>query len=140
MGQLITEMASIHPDLPYFDPNFLGPYPDAPPCTMDDLLRLYPQASTRSKEDPVAREAARVATAELQAGRPGYRALWKHFVDVSIADIRRDYSRMGIQFEQWFGESRYQDRLLELTQKLVDMGVAIESEGALIIPVSKERQ
>jgi arginyl-tRNA synthetase len=137
MGQLITEMARIHPDLPYFDPKCFGPFPETAPCTMEDLLSLYPRASARSKDDPTAREAARVATAELQAGRPGYRALWQHFVDVSIADIRRDYSRMGIQFEQWFGESRYQDRLLDLTRKLVEMGVAVESEGALIIPVAK---
>ena len=45
---------------------------------------------------------------------------------------------MGIQFEQWFGESRYQDRLVGLTKRLVAMGVAVESEGALIIPVAKD--
>jgi arginyl-tRNA synthetase len=137
MGQLITEMARIHPDLPYFDQNSLGPFPKTAPSSMEDLLALYPQASARSKDDPAAREAARVATAELQAGRRGYKALWKHFVDVSIADIRRDYGRMGVEFEQWFGESRYQERLLTLTKRLVDMGVAIESEGALVIPVAE---
>src|ERR1051325_6999468 len=137
MGQLITEMARLHPELPYFDPDATGPFPQTSPCSMEDLLDLYPKASARSKEDPAAREAARVATAELQAGRPGYRALWQHFVDVSIADIRRDYGRMGVDFEQWFGESRYQDRLLALTQRLVEMGVAVESEGALVIPVAK---
>jgi arginyl-tRNA synthetase len=105
---------------------------------MEDLLELYPKASARSKEDPAAREAARIATAELQAGRPGYRALWQHFVDVSVADIRSEYGRMGVDFEQWFGESRYQDRLLALTQRLVDMGVAEESEGALVIRVARD--
>lgn len=138
MGQLITEIARTRPDLPYFDPNATGPFPTEPPCTMEDLLTLYPQASARSKEDPSAREAARLATAELQAGRPGYRALWQHFVDVSIADIRRDYGRMGVDFEQWFGESRYQDRLGALTRRLVDQGVAVESEGALVIRVAKD--
>ena len=90
MGQLITELRRIQPGLPYFDPDAVGPFPENSPCTMEDLLSLYPQASARCKEDPAAREAARIATAELQAGRPGYRALWQHFVDVSIADIRRD--------------------------------------------------
>ncbi len=137
MGQLITELARLHPELPYFDPAAIGPFPQISPCSMEDLLDLYPKASARSKEDPAAREAARIATAELQAGRPGYRVLWQHFVDVSIADIRRDYGRMGVDFEQWFGESRYQDRLLGLTQRLVSMGVAVESEGALIIPVAE---
>lgn len=138
MGQLITEIERENPKLPYFDPNAKGPFPKEPPCSMEDLLRIYPQASARSKQDPAAREAARIATAELQAGRPGYRALWQHFADVSMADIHRDYDRMGIDFEHWFGESRYQSRLIALTKKLVDMGVAVESEGALVIPVAKD--
>jgi arginyl-tRNA synthetase len=138
MGQLIMELQRLRPDLPYFDPNAKGPFPKESPCTMEDLLTLYPQASARCKEDPEAREAARIATAELQAGRPGYRALWQHFVDVSIADIRRDYGRMGVDFEQWYGESRYQSRLVTLTQRLIAEGIAVESEGAIIIPVAKD--
>lgn len=138
MGQLIVELQRTRPDLPYFDPEARGPFPQDPPCTMEDLLTLYPRAAARCKEDPAAREAARVATAELQAGRPGYRALWQHFVDVSIADVRRDYARMGVDFEQWFGESRYQDRLVGLTKRLMAAGIAIESEGAIIIPVAKD--
>jgi len=138
MGQLITEIERENASLPYFDARSQGPYPDEPPFTMEDLLVLYPKAAARSKDDPTAREASRVVTAELQAGRPGYRALWKHFVEVSIADIQRDYGRMGVEFEQWFGESRYQDRLVGLAKRLVDMGVAVESEGALVIPVAED--
>jgi arginyl-tRNA synthetase len=136
MGQLITEFEHVQPHLPYFDANASGPFPKEAPCSMEDLLTLYPTASARSKNDPSAREAARIATAELQAGRPGYRALWQHLVDVSAADIRRDYEQMGIIFEQWFGESRYQDRLVPLTHRLVDAGIAVPSEGAIIIPVA----
>jgi arginyl-tRNA synthetase len=138
MGQLITELRSMYPNLPYFDPSASGPFPKTSPCTMEDLLTLYPQASARSAADPLALEAAQAATAELQAGRPGYKALWQHFVDVSIADIRRDYQRMGVEFEYWFGESRYQGRLVKLTRRLLDLGVAVESKGALVIPVAKD--
>jgi arginyl-tRNA synthetase len=138
MGQLITELQRTQTNLPYFDPHATGPFPKEAPCTMDELIALYPQASARCKEDPDAREAARIATAELQAGRPGYRALWQHFVDVSIADIRRDYERMGVDFEQWFGESRYQERLVGLTKHLIAEGIAVESDGAIVIPVAKD--
>ena len=138
MGQLITELARTRPSLAYFDPDATAPLPTEPPFTMEDLLTLYPRASARSRDDPGAREAARIATAELQAGRPGYRALWQHIVDVSIADISRDYGRMGVDFEQWFGESRYQDRLGGLTKRLVEQGVAVESDGALVIRVARD--
>ena len=53
--------------MPYFDRDASGPFPVKPPCTMEDLLTLYPIASARSKDDPIARESARIATSELQA-------------------------------------------------------------------------
>ena len=75
MGQLIAELERRRPDLPYFDPDYTGPYPAESPVTMDDLGAIYPAASARFKEDKAFAEAARRATKELQDGRPGYRAL-----------------------------------------------------------------
>ncbi len=83
MGQLISEV-EIEGTAPiYFDVNYIGPYPDESPVTMDELETLYPRASAACKADPARLEAARRATVDLQAGRPGYRALWRHFVKVS---------------------------------------------------------
>ena len=33
VGQLITELESRHPELPYFDPDYTGPYPTESPVT-----------------------------------------------------------------------------------------------------------
>ncbi|HCY55858.1 MAG TPA: arginine--tRNA ligase, partial [Oceanicaulis sp.] len=88
MGQLITELEDEQPDLPYFDAAFTGPYPEHAPVTIEDLARLYPQASAKGKEDPARQERSRKATAELQAGRAGYRALLRHFINVSIAALK----------------------------------------------------
>ncbi|MCA3692145.1 arginine--tRNA ligase, partial [Aquidulcibacter sp.] len=83
MGLLIATLAQEMPDLPYFDADFAGPYPDVSPVQLADLERIYPAAAALAKTDVEARDRARKATAELQAGRPGYRALWQHFVAVS---------------------------------------------------------
>ncbi|OYW41674.1 MAG: arginine--tRNA ligase, partial [Rhodobacterales bacterium 12-64-8] len=77
MGQLINEVRLEQPGLPYFDAGFTGPYPETSPVSMDDLGRLYPQASAKSKTDEARRDEDRKATQELQSGRPGYRALWR---------------------------------------------------------------
>src|SRR5262245_42255995 len=90
MGMLIAELAREQPALPYFDPASRGPYPAASPVTIDDLEAVYPRAAQRAKDDAEFREAARAATAELQAGRPGYRALWNHFIDVSVGTLRQE--------------------------------------------------
>ena len=138
MGQLIVEMEERHPEWPYFDPLFTGPYPDESPVGMDDLQEIYPVAAAKAKEDAAYAEKARRATVELQGGRPGYRALWQHFRDESIDAIRAVYDDLGVEFDLWHGESTINDRLAPLVSRLVDSGAAIESDGALIIDVSFE--
>ncbi|MEM9055661.1 MAG: arginine--tRNA ligase, partial [Pseudomonadota bacterium] len=85
MGLLIVAVEEEQPDLPYFDAGNKGPFPSEPTVTMDDLSRLYPMASGRSKEDADYLEKAQKAVAEMQAGRAGYRALLQHFIDVALA-------------------------------------------------------
>lgn len=135
MGLIIEGLRSRRPDLPYFDAGYSGPYPDEPPVSIGDLEELYPQASEREKSDLEFAEAARQATVELQAGRPGYRALWQHFHDVSVDDLRQSYELLNIHFDLWLGESDTQDRLHGLIERLKADGYARESRGALVIEV-----
>ncbi|MEZ5915437.1 MAG: arginine--tRNA ligase [Parvularculaceae bacterium] len=105
MGQLITELKREQPGLAYFDPANEGPFASASPVSLEDLERLYPKASAACKEDAARAGEARQATAELQAGRAGYRALWKHFIDISRAGIEREYADLGVTFDWWKGEA-----------------------------------
>src|SRR5258706_10478378 len=77
MGQLVSELAIRRPELPYFDPADRAPYPEQSPVSMDDLEQLYPEAAAACKADPARLEAAPPANFEPQAGRAGYRALWR---------------------------------------------------------------
>ncbi len=137
MGQLIVELSERQPDLPYFDPLFTGPYPEEPPVGIDDLQEMYPIAAGKAKDDLAYRERASRAVVELQDGRPGYRALWQHFRDVSIDAIKAVYDRLGVHFELWYGESTINHRLFPLISRLVEDGVAERSEGALVIDVAR---
>jgi arginyl-tRNA synthetase len=137
MGQLIMEIQRRQPDLPYFDPGYTDPYPEESPVTMDDLGEIYPAATARDKADPAFAEAARRATKELQDGRPGYRALWQHFVDVSIAALIEDFERLNVEFDLWLGESHAHERIAPLIERLQESGVAHNSAGALIIDIAE---
>ncbi len=138
MGMLITEVGREQPGLAYFDPDFAGPYPAASPVTIADLERLYPLAAARCKEGPADLEEARKATAELQAGRPGYRALWRHFMEVSIAEMWRDFASLGVEFDLWFGEAVVHDLIAPMVEQMTAAGIAEESEGALIVRVAED--
>lgn len=138
MGQVIVELARRQPDLPYFDPDHQGPFPDASPVTMEELAEIYPAASARCKTDEAAMEAARQATVELQQGRPGYRALWQHFVDVSVEALKRDFEALNVYFDLWYGEAHVHDRIPAMLDRMRATGCTDVSEGALIVHVERE--
>jgi arginyl-tRNA synthetase len=138
MGQLITEVKARGIAPVYFDPDFKGPYPDESPVTMEDLEEFFPAASAACKADPKRLEDARTATAELQAGRPGYRALWQHFVNVSEAGLTREFASLGVTFDEWKGEACVDPLIAPMIEELKAKGLAVMSEGALVVPVAEE--
>ena len=136
MGQLIEAVRKEQPDLPYFDPDYSGDYPEEPPFSLADLNRLYPAASKLCKDEPAEAEKARLATAELQAGRRGYFALWKHFVGVSLPELKNDIAPFDVSFDYWLGESDAQPLIPDMVQSMIDKGYAEQSKGAYIVPVA----
>ncbi|MBO0332966.1 arginine--tRNA ligase [Sneathiella sp. CAU 1612] len=138
MGLLIKEIEREQPDLPYFDSDFTGPYPETSPVSVEQLQDLYPAASTRSKEDPAFLESARIATFELQKGRAGYRALWQHMRDISIDETRTDFDLLGAQFTEWNGEADTNDHIPEMMSRLKKEGFSRISEGAIVVDVAEE--
>ncbi len=138
MGMVISELQARQPDLVYFDPAYTGPYPIDPPLTVDDLDEIYPTASKKCKDSPEALMQAQLATADLQRGRPGYRALWQHIRTISIADLERDYRALGVEFDVWYGESSVQAQLPGLVERLTEQGFVSDSEGARIIDLSDQ--
>jgi arginyl-tRNA synthetase len=137
MGLIIAELQERQPELPYFDPDFNGEYPSEAPFTVDELEEIYPTASGK-KADPEFSHKAHQATFELQQGRRGYRALWKHILNVSIADLRKNYDNLDVHFEKWLGESDADPYIPGMVEDLKKRGLAVLSEGAWVIPVAEE--
>lgn len=138
MGMLIEALKKKMPELPYWDPVYTGPFPSESPVTIEDLQRLYPEASSLCKSDAAELEKAQKATAELQEGRPGYRAIWRHFVEISKQELREDFGLLDIRFDKWFGESDYHEELAPMVEALRSGGHAMVDNGATIIPVAEE--
>ncbi len=137
IGMLIEEFKLAYPEWPYFKANFDKDPFEKSPVTIEQLETLYPQAATRCKEEE-AREKARKATAELQSGHPGYLALWQHFRQVSVEDIKRQFKPLDVNFDLWLGESSVNDIISPLLEKLKQQNISKESDGAIIIEVAKE--
>ena len=138
MGLIITELQERKPELPYFDESFTGEYPKEAPFTISELEEIYPTASGKSKEDPAYKEKAMENTFKLQNGVRGHRALWDHIISVSVADMKRNYEKLNVEFDLWNGESTVQYLLADMVEEMKKGGYAYESEGALVVDEKEE--
>lgn len=138
MGLIMTELKERKPQLVYFDENYSGDYPQEAPFTIGELEEIYPTASGKSKNDEVYKAAAMEATYKLQSGVPGYRALWKQILAVSVADLRKNYEKLNVSFDLWNGESLVHDLIPHMVAYMKENNYAYLSDGALVVDVKKD--
>ena len=138
MGLVIMGLKERKPDLIYFDESYEGEYPTVAPFTISVLEEIYPASSAKSKEDPEYKAKAMEATYKLQSGVRGYRALWKQILNVSVADLKKNYSSLNVEFDLWKGESDVHDLIPEMVDYMKKGGYAYISEGALVVDVKEE--
>ena len=138
MGLIIEELRDRQPELPYFDESYTGEYPKEAPFTISQLEDIYPAASAKSKEDETFKSRAQEATFRLQNGYGPYRAIWRHIMDVSLADLKKNYESLGVTFDLWKGESDAQEYIPGLIEDLQKKGLAYESQGALVVDIARD--
>ena len=138
MGLVITGLQDRQPELVYFDESFAGEYPAEAPFTISELEEIYPAASAKSKEDAAYKARAMEATFKLQSGVRGYHALWKHILNVSVEDLKKNYNSLNVEFDLWKGESDVHDLIPGMVKYMKEEGYAHESEGALVVDVKEE--
>ncbi len=138
MGLIVTELKVRKPELPYFDEAFTGEYPEEAPFTIGELEEIYPTASGKAKEDEAYREEALHATYLLQNGHRGYTAIWKHIMNVSVTDLKKNYANLNVSFDLWKGESDAQAYIPDMIERLKTEGYAHVDQGALVIDVKEE--
>ena len=148
MGLVIEELKFRHPDWVYFDENFDGEYPKEALFTVDDLEEIYPCASAKTKvgEDATEeekqkanefKENARKNTAYLQEEKKGYYDLWKKIVEISVKDLKKNYEKLDVDFDLWLGESDSQKYVKPMVEKMKELGIIYESDGAMVVDVQK---
>jgi arginyl-tRNA synthetase len=59
-------------------------------------------------------------------------------MDVSMAEFKRVYDKLGVRFDHFTGESFYNDKTETTIEMLKAKGLATESEGALVVELGDE--
>ena len=104
-----------------------------------NLEKCYVLSAAKAKEDENWKNACRTELVKLQQGDADNLALWKRFIDISIAEFDRMYDKLGVKFDTYRGESFYNPMMPGVVEKLLAMGLAKESEGALIVDLEEEK-
>ena len=108
--------------------------------TVANLEKCYVLSAARAKEeDGVWKDACRAELVKLQQGDEANLALWKRFIDISIGEFNRMYEKLGVRFDTYRGESYYNATMPGVVAKLQEMGLAVESEGALVVNLESEK-
>jgi arginyl-tRNA synthetase len=103
--------------------------------TVSALDNLYRAARAAFDADPAFAERARARVVALQAGDEATVARWREIVAESEFAFREIYHRLGVLLEpeDSDGESSYNPMLPDVVKELSAAGVAVESDGALVM-------
>ena len=108
--------------------------------TVANLEKCYVLSAAKAKEeDGVWKEDCKRELVKLQQGDADNLALWKKFIDISIGEFNRMYDKLGVKFDTYRGESYYNDMMPGVVKRLQEMGMAVESDGALVVNLEEEK-
>ncbi|MEU0407369.1 arginine--tRNA ligase [Streptomyces griseorubiginosus] len=102
---------------------------------MSNLNRVYKASRVVFDSDEEFKERARKRVVALQSGDKETLDLWQQFVDESKVYFYSVFEKldMEIRDEEIVGESAYNEGMPETARLLEEMGVAVRSEGALVV-------
>jgi arginyl-tRNA synthetase len=100
---------------------------------LGEMERLYKKINNEFEKDEAVAALARQELVKLQNGDAENLAIWEKMIELSLREFEKVYRRLGVNFDFILGESYYNSALKGIVQRLRDLGVARESEGAVVV-------
>ena len=100
---------------------------------IDELVALYVKFHEEAEKVPELNDEARAAFTALEHGDPEITALWRWFIDISIAEYKKTYKQLDIEFDYYTGESFYTDKMPAVVEELKEKNLLTLDDGASIV-------
>ena len=110
-----------------------GRPPLDPTQSIEQLETFYKKGHEEAESDPKKMDLARAELAALQSGEAERTKDWKHFCERSSDHFHEVYRRLNVTFDLEKGESTYQGELAGIVQELLKLGIAENSQGAVVV-------
>ena len=97
------------------------------------MVDLYVRFNKEAEIDPQLADEGRLWFKKMEEGDPEALAVFNWFKEVTLADAKRVYDLLGVEFDSYAGESFYNDKMEPIVQELRDKGLLVESQGAQVV-------
>ncbi len=104
---------------------------------IDALTEIYVKFHKEAEENPALEDEAREAFTKMEQKDEENLALWKWFVEISIAEFKKTYALIGADFESWNGESFYFDKTDRVVSELREKNLLSVDDGAEIVKLEE---
>lgn len=104
---------------------------------MEDMAERYPRAAGAAKENEALKERAQANTVKLQNKEEPLYSIWEKIRKVSIKGMEKNYDALDVHFDLWNGEASVHDLIAPMVEDLKKRYIAVESEGAIVVPVAR---
>lgn len=101
---------------------------------IDAIQELYILFNKNENEQLL--DEARVASKNIEDKSGQDYQIYKWFIEISIEKVKQIMHTLNIHFDDWNGESTYNGQLKGIVKKLIDLGLAKESQGAIIVDLT----
>ena len=104
---------------------------------VDELVALYVKFHDEAEKDETLNQRAREEFTKLEHHNETNIALWKWFVEISLAEYKKTYKQLGIEFDSYKGESFYTDKMPAQIEILREKNLLKIDDGASIVDLSE---
>uniref|UniRef100_A0A8C3XFD8 Probable arginine--tRNA ligase, mitochondrial n=1 Tax=Cyanoderma ruficeps TaxID=181631 RepID=A0A8C3XFD8_9PASS len=106
---------------------------------LQHLFEVYVQIN-KSAEDENTKKLAKDFFRKLEEHDEQTLSIWKQFRDLSIEEYIRIYKRLGVHFDEYSGESFYQEKAQEVLKILEDKGLLQKTvKGTGVVDLSEKK-
>ncbi|XP_069829655.1 probable arginine--tRNA ligase, mitochondrial [Dendropsophus ebraccatus] len=105
---------------------------------LQHLFEVYVKVNAAAEKDEEMKRSAQEFMRKLESGDPQALSLWTHFRGLSIEEYAKVYKRLGIEFDEYAGESFYREKSHDVLDLLRSKNILkITNEGTGVVDLTE---
>lgn len=105
---------------------------------LQHLFEVYVKVNAAAEKDEEMKRSAQEFMRKLEGGHPQALSLWTHFRGLSIEEYAKVYKRLGVQFDEYSGESFYREKSQDILNLLRSKNILkITKEGTGVVDLTE---